>query len=170
MAAPLKLNVKSLEFDEYRHDNSGPKQKTQPEKSKSLFGKFSSSKSQPIAKELSDFISIPLTYNQDDYLNLLIVQDFLQPDSTMSVEEAIGRIIEVHASYDCNPLYYAIGPFCATIAAQIPYSHPSQLKLARLVWLLGRSPERLKKLTPKVLESFSYQLFPEKFTTDANSK
>jgi hypothetical protein len=158
MAALLKLNINSLEYDEYKHSNIGPKKpqpQPQPKKSKSFFGISSSSISQPVAEEPPDFIQIPLTYDPDDWLNLIIMQDFLQPNSTMSVEEAVRRIIEVHATWEeAGSIHFSTGPFISAIAKQIPYSHPSQLKLARLLLLLGRSPERLEKLPPKVFECF----------------
>jgi hypothetical protein len=142
MATPLKLNVEALEFDEIRNDNSGP-HKFQSKKSK-WSEIFSFLKPQPIAEDPPNFIFVPETYNEDDYLNMLVMQDFLQPNSTMTFEEAVGRVVDVYANYGHD--IRSFGTFCLTISEQIPYSHPSQSKLTRLVWLLGRSPERLEKI------------------------
>ncbi|EPE33597.1 hypothetical protein GLAREA_06610 [Glarea lozoyensis ATCC 20868] len=145
MSVPLILMIERLEHDQICHDNTGP-HKVESSKPKSWSGILSSFKPKPITKDPPNFISVPLTYNEDDYLNWLIVQDFVQPTSTMSVQEAVSRMIETFANYGHN--IRSVGTFIITMAEQIPYWHPSQLKLARLLWTLGRSEERLRKIKP----------------------
>lgn len=70
----------------------------------------------------------------------LILQDYLQPDSKTSLESAVQSILSLipeNASL-LTEVYY-LGLVFLELAEQIPYDHPSQIKLARVVEELSRS-------------------------------
>lgn len=60
-----------------------------------------------------------------------ILRDFLQPDTKLSLQEAAKAILVL---IPANASGYAevcsFGEICVELAEQIPYHHPSQLKLA----------------------------------------
>ncbi|KAL3476732.1 hypothetical protein BJX99DRAFT_258066 [Aspergillus californicus] len=63
-----------------------------------------------------------------------ILNDFLQPDTTRSLDETFKAIMDLlPQSTSVDTDVWAAGTVILELAEQIPYSHPSQLKLARLV-------------------------------------
>lgn len=73
-----------------------------------------------------------------------LLRDYLQPDTTMTLESTARSILallpdsaphEAPHSYDV----YDFGGVCIELSEQIPYHHPSQLKLVGLLELLGQS-------------------------------
>lgn len=68
------------------------------------------------------------------------LEDFLQPDSKRSLESAVQSILALipENASQLNEVGSA-GEVFLEIAEQIPYHHPSQIKLARLVEQISRS-------------------------------
>jgi hypothetical protein len=91
--------------------------------------------------------SSPIECTYYDYKVFLILRDFLQPHSTTSLIDAIDRVIDVYP--DGCPFLREINWLCFEIAEQIPYYHPSHLKLARLLWGIGQSEKRVRKSCSK---------------------
>jgi len=85
----------------------------------------------------------PGGYLQIDWEIFLVLQDFLQPHSRLSTDEAVDKIIALFPN-SCSNLR-AINDVCLELAEEIPYYHPSQLKLVRLLWLIGRNHTRIEK-------------------------
>lgn len=80
-------------------------------------------------------LDIPEGYDAIDYKLFLVICDFLQPDSIISPIDAAERAIGVFP-YKYPDLRQLIS-VCFAIAEQIPYHHPSHLKLVGLLWLEG---------------------------------
>lgn len=70
-------------------------------------------------------------YNSIVYSIFLVLRDFLQPDSTISSVDAAERVINVFP-YKYADLRQLISVYFE-IAEQIPYHHPSHLKLVTLM-------------------------------------
>lgn len=69
-----------------------------------------------------------------------ILQDFLQPSSRLTVEDAARSILALLP--DKAPVsteVWVFGETCLEIAEQVPYHHPSQIKFAALFRELGKS-------------------------------
>ncbi|KAI0479322.1 hypothetical protein GGR56DRAFT_634446 [Xylariaceae sp. FL0804] len=93
-----------------------------------------------------------------------ILRNFLQPDSATSLDEAAGSILKLippNASHSTEVRIF--GDYCVELADQIPYYHPSHLKLARLLQRLNISSKFTDKIPlPDGSEDFdSYQLLEE---------
>lgn len=76
----------------------------------------------------------------------LIVEGFLQPNSTVTLKDVIDRLLDIFPDGDMR----FINSICLELAEQIPYSHPSHAKLARLLWGVERSEARIEKMKRKV--------------------
>lgn len=77
-----------------------------------------------------------------------ILRDFLQPDTDLSLQEAAKAIlvlIPVNASGYAEVCSF--GEICVELAEQIPYHHPSQVKLTQLLHFLSASPKFMYKYT-----------------------
>lgn len=71
-----------------------------------------------------------------------ILRDFLQPDSKVSLHEISREILAlIPANAVNNAEVGSFGEICVELAEQIPYDHPSQLKLAQLLHSLSHSPK-----------------------------
>ena len=67
-----------------------------------------------------------------------LLQDYLQPDSTMTIESAADSILNILPENDSSSMEVSsFGDACLDVAEQIPYYHPGQLKLADLLEYLG---------------------------------
>lgn len=93
-------------------------------------------------------IDVPEGYDSIDYKIFLVLSHFLQPDSTLSSIDAAEHVISVFP-YKYPDLRQLIS-VCFEIAEQIPYHHPSQIKLVRLLWIVGRSAMHFEKPYQKV--------------------
>lgn len=70
----------------------------------------------------------------------LILRDYLQPDSKTSLESAVQSILSlIPENASMSNEVCLVGEVCLELAEQIPYHHPSQLKLVRIVEELSRS-------------------------------
>ncbi|OBT90770.1 hypothetical protein VE02_00581 [Pseudogymnoascus sp. 03VT05] len=83
--AALKLNIDLLKFP-----TSGDIEKSTPETSISGIPSI-----EPKPKPLSFGPNIPKEYGPYDYRGFLIVEEFLQPNSKISVQEAADRVVEI---------------------------------------------------------------------------
>lgn len=75
-----------------------------------------------------------------------ILRDFLQPDTKLSLKdaaEALLVLIPTDASDYAE--VFSFGEICVELAEQIPYRHPSQLKLTQLLHYVSRSPKFMYK-------------------------
>lgn len=141
MAGTLDLNIEALKYPEKVDTNKSPT----PTKSLSHRIKNAFKIDTAEASDEKD-VSTPKGILPTDYKTFLILQDFLQPTSTTTLLEAIDRLIAVSPGGDMQ----FINSVCLELAEQIPYSHPSQAKLARLLWGVGRSEARIEKMKLKV--------------------
>ncbi|OBT70328.1 hypothetical protein VE03_00197 [Pseudogymnoascus sp. 23342-1-I1] len=82
----LKLNIDLLKFFA-----SGDTEKSTP--GTSILGILSSIK--PKSKPLPSDLNIPKEYDPYDYMVFLIVNEFLQPNSKISIQEAADRVVEI---------------------------------------------------------------------------
>lgn len=88
-------------------------------------------------------ITIPPQHTPFNYKLFLILNDYLQPSSLTAHFEAITNIRSIFPDPDSNE---SINEVCFELAEQIPYSHPSHYKLARLYWALSQSDEAGEKV------------------------
>lgn len=80
-----------------------------------------------------------------------LLRDFLQPDSTLTLEftaRSIENLLPGKAPLSTE--VWDFGESCIEVAEQIPYHHPSQLKLAELLEYLANSPKLGQAHTSKV--------------------
>lgn len=87
--------------------------------------------------------SSPIEYTYYDYKVFLILRNFLQPNSTISLSDAVDRVVDILPDGWSN--LRDINWLCFDLAEQIPYYHPSHLKLARLLWGIGKSEKLVEK-------------------------
>lgn len=88
------------------------------------------------------------------YQTLHILQDFLQPSSRLTIKDTAHSILALlpkNAPYSTE--IWSFGETCIEIAEQIPYDHPSQLKLAALFEELGKSSKFGGLTKPEVFPS-----------------
>lgn len=97
-------------------------------------------------------IKVPEGCRVSDYKVFAILREVLQPkvvNNLDTVFKAADRIIEVFRNYppyeirSLNQLFF-------DIAENIPYNHPSHVRLASLVWAIGRSEKRVTLARSKV--------------------
>lgn len=129
--ATIKLNIDALKFPNSSDTEKPPR--------RSISGMLSSIKSKP--KPLPSDLNIPKEYDSYDYRVFLIVEEFLQPSSKISVQEAADRVVEIFPPGHLDMT--AVNTVCIECAEQIPYAHRSHLKLVRLLWVVGRSGKRV---------------------------
>lgn len=86
---------------------------------------------------------VPEGFNPPDYMIFIVLQDFLQPTSSISTCDAVDCILGIFPS-GIDQRGSIIG-VSLELAAQIPYYHPSQQKLARLLWAVGTNTHRFDK-------------------------
>ena len=69
-----------------------------------------------------------------------ILRGFLQPDTTTTLELTANSILDLlPENHPHSSDVLSFGELCIELVEQIPYHHPSQLKLAGLVEYLGMS-------------------------------
>ena len=82
-----------------------------------------------------------------------ILRDYVQPDSTLSLDEAVDRAAEFYTDG-----YQKNSPFNETsivLGDQIPYDNPAHIKLAHFFLALGKSRKWLvKSVHVRTLPSF----------------
>lgn len=96
--------------------------------------------------KLSDAIGLSLS---DKTLDVL--RDFLQPKTALTLKSNARSILDLLP--EKGPLssdIWLVGDVCFELAVQIPYYHPSQLKLAALLEYLGKSTQLGQTLASKV--------------------
>lgn len=146
--AALELNIDALKFPD-----AGEAERQQSRNSLSrVLSPFKSN-----VKTSNPDSSIPKEYLPNDYEVFLVLRDFLQPGSIITLVDAVNRILEVFP--DGGSDLRSVNTVCIELAEQIPYSHISHLKLARLLWLIGRSDKRIVKTKIKALCSWVILFF-----------
>ena len=82
-----------------------------------------------------------------------ILRDYVQPDSTLSLDEAVDRAAEFYTDgYQKNS---PINETSITLGDQIPYDNPAHTKLAHFLLALGKSRKWLaKSVHVRTLTSF----------------
>ena len=100
----------------------------------------------PKPKPLLSDLNIPKEYDPYDYRVFLIVEEFLQPSSKISVQEAADRVIDIFPAGHLGMT--AVNTVCLECAEQISYAHPSHLKLVRMLWVVGRSGKQTTGVRP----------------------
>lgn len=134
--AALEFNIDALKFTEAQ---IAAVDKPWSEISSSLNSKSKSS---------SVDVQIPKEYNPLDYLVYLILRDFLQPGSSISLDAATHRILDVFP--DGYMHLRSINTVFCELASQIPYYHSSQHKLATLLHCIAGDKSRITKSGYKV--------------------
>jgi len=86
---------------------------------------------------------IPLGVPPPEYMAFLVLREFLQPTSPLSINEAVQCLLEIFPKGNVEDEVVVI--VSMDMAKQIPYHHSSHQKLARLLWSYGRSTARLDK-------------------------
>ena len=67
-----------------------------------------------------------------------LLQDFLQPDTTLTMETTAQSVLTILGEQvPHSDEVWSFGEMCIEVAEQIPYYHPSQLKLVDLLEHLG---------------------------------
>ena len=94
------------------------------------------------------------TEDPDDEIcvkTLHILQDFLQPSSRLTVQSAAQSILKLLPGNDPYSIeVMEFGGTCIEVAEQIPYHHPSQIKLADLIEELGDYPAFVTRFEAEV--------------------
>jgi hypothetical protein len=70
-----------------------------------------------------------------------ILKDFLQPDTETSLETTVESILKIVPDAPLSDEVAMVGDIVLELAEQIPYRHPSQVKLARVMEGLTTSPK-----------------------------
>lgn len=148
--ATLKLNIDALKFPEPEDANVGGKVGKNKMRSR-LVSKIKPQSTFSTVPTLEN-ISVPKGHLPEQWGVFQILEDFLQPGSASSLQEAANHAIEifVRAGWDYANMR-ALNVVCTELAEQIPYNHPSQLKLARFLWVVGRSHRQFKGARTEVL-------------------
>ena len=74
------------------------------------------------------------------YKFFCILRDYLQPDTTLTLHSTALSVLELLPNDDPQSIEVAFfGETCVELAEQIPYHHPSQIKLAGLLESIGDS-------------------------------
>jgi hypothetical protein len=82
-----------------------------------------------------------------------ILRDYLQPNSAMTLSSAEKSILDLLPNDDQYATdVLTFGEVCIEVVEQIPYYHPSQIKLARLLEHLGTSTKLTAVIIAKVRE------------------
>ncbi|KAK2760866.1 hypothetical protein FQN54_002106 [Arachnomyces sp. PD_36] len=87
------------------------------------------------------------TSSYADYKVFLILKDFLQPDTNLPlhyVVDTIAGLFPRNAALSTE--VWSFGVVCLELAQQIPYQHPSQQKLVRLLEHLAKSEKVIVNL------------------------
>lgn len=80
----------------------------------------------------------------------IILRDFLQPSSSLSLKSTVEAIIDLLPDNALSNEVWSFGSVCFELAEQIPYYHPSQQKLARLLEELVESDKITEQFYPTV--------------------
>jgi len=124
----------------------------------------------PVLRDCIALIKMSALYlrieDPDDPLankTLRILQGFLQPSSRLTIKDTAQSILALLTKdAPVSTEVWDFGETCIEIAEQIPYHHPSQIKLAALFEELGKSS---KFGSPQSSEVFtSYTSLFEPFT------
>lgn len=85
-----------------------------------------------------------------------VLDDYLQPSSNMSLEAASTSILSMLPGNDLKELsILSLSELCIELAEQIPYSHPSQMKLVRLLQQVAQSPKVVTSVSTSFLSFHS---------------
>lgn len=96
--------------------------------------------------------SFASTYSDEGVFTVL--RDFLQPDTTLSVESVIELLTaRLPENAPESSEVYSMGTVFVDMAEQIPYHHPSHQKMARLLGYLGNSTKVNMKISLQVMKS-----------------
>lgn len=87
-----------------------------------------------------------------DQQAFLVLRDFLQPDSETALNVASASILNMLPEEDPKELsILSLSELCIELAEQIPYSHPSQMKLVRLLQQVAQSPKAVTNVSSNLV-------------------
>jgi hypothetical protein len=115
-----------------------------------------------LSRELAQYSqSVPKGFDTSQWKAVEIIQEFLQPKSTMLLGDAVNRIIQ--AFPESSWILTLPNQILIELAQQIPYNHQSQCKLATLVCLFGRGigvrpGERIDEKKVRILNDYKIPL------------
>ncbi|PGH14740.1 hypothetical protein AJ79_02906 [Helicocarpus griseus UAMH5409] len=101
-----------------------------------------------------------------------ILGDYLQSDTTLTIESAAGCIVDLLPDNDPRHIdIYSLAGLFFDFAEQIPYHHPSMHKLVMLVLAVGRSVKVNQRYSDKWDREWynRYQLFGQEMRDQLNS-
>lgn len=140
----LQLNIDALKFPDVPESD---KYISKPRKLSNLvrnkLAKPAGTKSTTVALP-----AVPKKHTPDQWHIFQALNDFLQPGSSVTLFEAVKKVVDVFP--DGSPDFKSLNHVATELAEQIPYHHPSQIKLVRLICYFGRSEERMRKYHNKV--------------------
>jgi hypothetical protein len=85
---------------------------------------------------------IPVQYNWSDWKLFVILRDYVQPNSTMTIDNAVDLTLDINSNdRDCID----VCPVVFEVAEQIPHHHTGHEKLARYLWSIGTSHKRIRR-------------------------
>jgi hypothetical protein len=88
-------------------------------------------------------------YSQEKVFQIL--NDYLRPDTKTSLDSVVHSILALLPEKEpLSTAVWSVGEVVLQLAEQIPYHHPSQIKLARLMEELTRSPKFATELSELV--------------------
>lgn len=147
--AALELHIKELRYTKIYTGNE--QQANRKTRLSSLLALFKSKQT------LLYSLDVPEWYDSIEYKLFLVLRNYLQPDSTISTGDAAEHVINVFP-YKYPDLRQLIS-VCFEIAEQIPYHHPSHLKLVRLIFFVGGSAHHFEKPWQKVCKASEYKYY-----------
>jgi hypothetical protein len=112
-----------------------------------------STESKPISRSDGDEFGYryveTMEYSQEKVFQVL--NDYLQPDTKTSLDSTVHSILALLPEKEpLSTEVWSVGEVVLQLAEQIPYHHPSQIKLARLMEELTRSPKFTTELSEPV--------------------
>ena len=123
-----------------RQDESAKQEASDKQEASSIGGSLMQSLRQSWKSKADSSSNTPGTIHDTSAALANILRNFLQPKSALSLHEAsesILKLIPANASHSTEVRVF--GDYCIELADQIPYHHPSHLKLAHLLKRLNLS-------------------------------
>lgn len=151
---PLHLECENAVYEDFP-TKEGSSQPRPPEAKGSLLSALSSITSQLRLRFRPESLAYKYTgtSSYSDTEVFLILRDFLQPDTTLSLRSVLQAISDLLPNdVPLSNEVWSLGVVCLELAQQIPYSHSSQQKLAQLLFYLAKSD--------KVIERFDVGVSP----------
>lgn len=146
---PLQLKLEGpVEPSEIEKPSNEPPHTPEPKTIlASLRDKFKGTKK----RKRPDNYARTTAYSDDDFF--VILNDFLQPETTKSLSETVQSLLALlPENAPGSTEIWSSGTVIIEIAEQIPYSHPSQWKLVSLVEEFSKADKFLSKWPDEMVQ------------------